>query len=78
MAENRQLEKQLRHLEPPPSLPASSSSLLSFVNSDYLSSAALSEKSLSEPGSAVPLSSLQQEQVLKGLLTQVLVTVRYV
>ena len=73
MAENRQLEKQLRHLEPPPS-----SSLLSFVNSDYLSSAALSEKSLSEPGSAVPLSSLQQEQVLKGLLTQVLVTVRYV
>lgn len=68
-AEKHQLEKQLLHQKPhtPPS-----------ILSRQFDSTLEDMENLSESGSAVPSSSLQQKQVLKALLAQVLMTVRWV
>lgn len=60
--EKHQLEKQLQLQDSP------------LLTSDWLQ--ALEKESLSESGSAVPITSLQQKQILKAFLTHVLVMVR--
>lgn len=67
VAENHQLEKQLLHQKP-----HTPSSILSSQFDSTLEDM----ENLSESGSAVPSSSLQQKQILEALLAQVLVTVR--
>lgn len=61
--EKHQLEKQLQLQDPP------------LLTNDWLQ--ALEKESLSGSGSAVPITSLQQKQILKVFLTHVLVIVRY-
>lgn len=64
-AENHQLEKQLFHQKP------HTPSILGCQFDSTLED----KENLSESGSAVPSSSLQQKQILEALLAQVLMTV---
>ena len=69
-AEKRQLETQLLSHEPyTPSPTEPSVGSLTLVGNN---------EKLLESGSAVPLTSLQQKQILKVLFARVMVTVRYV